>query len=635
MATGATPTQQYGGYDEYDFVQTPADRLLCLICKFPSRDPYMTLCCGHGFCKSCLDKQRQAKSVDFACPMCRKEEPEFKTVPYKALEREIKALQVYCTNKEKGCKWQGELNDINNHLSNVCQFAELKCPNECGKMIERRYLTSHVETECPRRKVNCRYCHDTGEHQFIEGQHKEKCPKLPLPCPNKCEVGSVPREDMEAHRKECPLEMIQCEYHNVGCEVRIAREDIAKHKKEKMDDHMMMMHTKFTEMQQFLHTSFENRILTAKNDLSAEILEAKNQLMSTAVTKEELSTTNDQLQTLSNTVNHTSNNLEAVKKELSTELSATKELVATKNELATLHDSVTKVTDGLAQTQKQLSTVDDNVGKSKAELVATVNRLSTKLSAATDELSKLREDLSATKEKLEATRKELDAVKEACYDVGDLRGVTRGFDKRFKDTEESLGVLQGKIAGDIRRLEQGQQQAKLDQWTLRLHTLSISGDKTCPVTVRVSEVEDKRKNKTKWHSYPFYTHDKGYRMCLRVIINGTGQGEGTHVSVFLYLMKGNYDSNLQWPLIGSFEIALLNQKMDGEHSVNNPIKFTEKTPSAIANKVSARQPDEIARDGLGRNEFISHKDLNKETPDCQYLKDDCIFFRVRKVPTEP
>ena len=101
------------------------------------------------------------------------------------------------------------------------------------KMIERRYLTSHVEVECPRLKVNCQYCHDTGEHQFIEGQHKEECPKLPLPCPNKCEVGSVPREDMEAHRKECPLEMIQCEYHNVGCEVRMARKDQEWHRNEK------------------------------------------------------------------------------------------------------------------------------------------------------------------------------------------------------------------------------------------------------------------------------------------------------------------------------------------------------------------------------------------------------------------
>ena len=166
------------------------------------------------------------------------------------IKREIKSLHIYCTNKEKGCEWQGELNDIIIHLGNSdgCQFEEVKCSNECGKMIQRQYLTSHVETECPRRKVNCQYCHDTGEHQFIEGQHKEKCPKLPLPCPNNCEVGSVPREDMEAHRKECPLEMIQCEYYNVECKrVKLARKDQEKHDNEKMKEHLMMTNRELTD----------------------------------------------------------------------------------------------------------------------------------------------------------------------------------------------------------------------------------------------------------------------------------------------------------------------------------------------------------------------------------------------------
>ena len=309
-----------GGYD-YEFAVTIPDRLICKVCHFPSRDPCLSVCCGHTFCKSCSDA---ARCVTKACPTCR--DDHFPVVQNKQSDREIKSLCIFCSNKKDGCEWQGELNDINNHLGNSdgCQFEEVKCSNECGKMIERRYLTSHVDTECPRRKVNCQYCHDTGEHQFIEGQHKEECPKLPLPCPNKCEVGSVPRknmkahrrvckleivkclnscskqlerqyliahmetecpnrtvecthchilgphsqikgpphrklcpklplpcpnkcevgnvprEDMEAHRKECPLEMIQCEYHSVGCEVRMARKDMEKHENEKMKEHLMM-----------------------------------------------------------------------------------------------------------------------------------------------------------------------------------------------------------------------------------------------------------------------------------------------------------------------------------------------------------------------------------------------------------
>ena len=165
--TIATPNYN-GGYD-YNFVDTPHDRFISRICHLPSRDPYLSVCCGHLFCKSCLGNVRKAAAISNACPICR--DKEFVTFPNKVVDREIRSFLLYCTNKEKGCKWQGELNDINNHLGNSdsCQFEEVKCSNECGEMIEQQYLTSHVETEYPRCKVNCQYCHDTGKHQFIEG----------------------------------------------------------------------------------------------------------------------------------------------------------------------------------------------------------------------------------------------------------------------------------------------------------------------------------------------------------------------------------------------------------------------------------------------------------------------------------
>ena len=85
----------------------------------------------------------------------------------------IKWNAVFCTNKEQGCNWQGEVKDIIDHLSK-CLFQVVCCSNDCGKSLERQYLTSHIETECPRRKIDCQFCHDTGEYQFIEGQHKDE-----------------------------------------------------------------------------------------------------------------------------------------------------------------------------------------------------------------------------------------------------------------------------------------------------------------------------------------------------------------------------------------------------------------------------------------------------------------------------
>ena len=619
---------EYGGYD-YDFVDTPPERFLCKICQCPSRDPYMTMCCGHPFCKSCLDQQKRTRTVvDYVCPICR--DADFKTVFYIALNREVRELRVYCTNKGKGCKWKGEINYINDHLGNSdgCQFEGVNCSNECGKMIERQYLTSHVETECPRRKVNCQYCHDTGEHQFIEGQHKEECPKLPLPCPNKCEVGSVPRNDMKSHMKKCPLQIVECDYYSVGCQFRMTRKDQKKHKQENMEQHLMMTQTKLIEIQRLLQTTFDNQLLDVKKDLSTDLLEVKNQLVSTVATKAELSATNNQVAIIDSMMHQTANKLEVIKRELFADVTLVKEQSVTSRQLDNINNALSATNNELYNTRNQLSATNDALTTTKRKLEASVYELSVNLSTVNEKLSRMNQELCETKYELFAAKTQLAAI------AGNYQGVdkvTRGFHERFEMTSQSLEVIQGQIS-DVKKSQESQQKAQLDQWILRLYTLSISGDKTCPVIVRVCDVKDKKLQKTKWHSDPFYTRDKGYRMCLRVIINGTSSGENTHISVFLYLMRGRYDGNLQWPLIGTFEITILNQKMDGEHYTNNPIKFTEKTPSGISSKVSAKQTDDMARDGLGRSEFISYEDLEKDTATHQYLKDDCMFIRVRQVP---
>ncbi|KAJ7317314.1 hypothetical protein JRQ81_003476 [Phrynocephalus forsythii] len=45
----------------------------------------------------------------------------------------------------------------------------------------------------------------------------------------------------------------------------------------------------------------------------------------------------------------------------------------------------------------------------------------------------------------------------------------------------------------------------------------------------------------------FYTSRYGYKVCLKLFLNGDGTGFGTHLSLFLVLMKGEYDFQLKWP----------------------------------------------------------------------------------------
>ena len=399
------------GY-EYSFVKEPPDTTICVICQLPSRDPYLSLCCGHVFCKSCLDAAKKVAVVVTAnCPMCRSED--FATVPNKQIDRVVRSLHVYCTNKEKGCEWQGEVNYIGNHLgrSDGCHFEDVQCSNKCGEMVQRQYLVSHMEAECPRRMVtcqycgvadeeyqliegdhkelcpkfplpcpnkcdvgsvprqdmtehrkmcpleevecsnkcgkilqrqyldnhletkcprrivNCQYCQLTGEHQFIEGRHKEQCPKFPVPCPNNCDIGlKVSREDMDAHRKECPLETVQCQYQCVGCDDVMVRKYQREHNKENMEEHLALAVSELINSRQHLEQRLLQKLTRTEQDLAIskkDMVSVKDQ-MTQKLTKTEhdlmiVKQTAAKIEdALRQTLTRTENELTIVKEELAT-----------------------------------------------------------------------------------------------------------------------------------------------------------------------------------------------------------------------------------------------------------------------------------------------------------------------------
>ena len=232
----------YGGYD-FEFVKGLEDDLedmfMCKICHLPSRNAQLSVCCGHTFCKSCLDELKRSRTRSSKlCPVCRSKN--IAPVPNKQVDRKIRSLRVYCINKEKGCEWQGEVNDINVHLSDACVYESIECTNGCGEMLQRRCLTQHTATECSHRKINCPHCNLSGIHHFVTGDHMRECPKVIIACPNHCQTENILREDMDEHRKVCSLEVVSCKYAKLGCGTRMARKEVEKHGKEKMEEHLCM-----------------------------------------------------------------------------------------------------------------------------------------------------------------------------------------------------------------------------------------------------------------------------------------------------------------------------------------------------------------------------------------------------------
>ena len=141
----------------------------------------------------------------------------------------------------------------------------------------------------------------------------------------------------------------------------------------------------------------------------------------------------------------------------------------------------------------------------------------------------------------------------------------------------------------------------------------------CPITIKMTGFEKYKKSNKEWFSVPFYSHFKGYKLCLCVIPNGLGDGEGTHVSIFIHLMGGEFDRLLKWPFQGGFTVQLLCK--DEEHPpCTKSIQFNA---NAIAKGVCNRvKKDQREESGWGRHMFVSHDDLQ------EYLKNDCLIFRI-------
>ena len=144
-----------------------------------------------------------------------------------------------------------------------------------------------------------------------------------------------------------------------------------------------------------------------------------------------------------------------------------------------------------------------------------------------------------------------------------------------------------------------------------------------PWVVKMTGFQEKSKE---WYSDPVHSHFGGYKMCLRVDANGNGDGQGTHVSVFVYLMQGDNDDNLKWPFKGTIKVSLLNQLEDGQHHTKEVWSLSHTVCKNADRRVIE---GERAVDGWGLQEFIPQEDISYSgDKNCQYLKDNTLFFRV-------
>ena len=150
-----------------------------------------------------------------------------------------------------------------------------------------------------------------------------------------------------------------------------------------------------------------------------------------------------------------------------------------------------------------------------------------------------------------------------------------------------------------------------------------------PIEFIMTEYFTRKKNNDQWYSSPFYTGPRGYKMCIRVgAANGNGDGAGTHVSLYVYLMRGEYDSRLVWPFRGDITIQLVNHNNDHNHH-ERTVYFT--SDAAVASGASNRVTSGERGGAWGYATFIPHTVVESSTRTRRYIINNRLTFRVTKI----
>ncbi|NXI15974.1 TRAF2 factor, partial [Irena cyanogastra] len=118
------------------------------------------------------------------------------------------------------------------------------------------------------------------------------------------------------------------------------------------------------------------------------------------------------------------------------------------------------------------------------------------------------------------------------------------------------------------------------------------------------------------YSPAFYTAKYGYKVCLRVYLNGDGTGKGTHMSLFFVVMKGDYDALLPWPFRHKVTLMLLDQN-NREHVID---AFRPDLTSA-----SFQRPVTDMNVASGCPMFLPLAKL--QSPRHAYVREDTLFLK--------
>ena len=202
-----------------------------------------------------------------------------------------------------------------------------------------------------------------------------------------------------------------------------------------------------------------------------------------------------------------------------------------------------------------------------------------------------------------------------------IKQVEQKLDKQSREFQEQLETLKVKNEKIKKMEDQLQTNGQIIEQQQQTISQICSGEFGIPPhDITISNYRRKKVGDGSIYSPPMYTHPGGYKFELALFPNGRGSGRGTHVSVYVYSLKGDHDAELKFPVKFTITVQLLNQHRNQDHHTRD-----------IQCEMTTEKIGSILYIGFDFK-FIPHDALEwNRYKQSQYLKDDCLRFRITKI----